>query len=92
MKTLKKYLDKQMEDPEFTKEYKAVRKEMEAEDDFPFPKDSPHYFGEEFPDGRMTADFSDPNNRPVKNFRKVIQAAENLGRPLTEEELEELEK
>lgn len=92
MKTLGEYLDKQGKDPEPAKECEAIRKETGTEDDFPFPKDSPYYFGEEFPDGRLTADFYDPGNRPILHFREAIRKAEVLGRSLTKEELEELEK
>jgi hypothetical protein len=59
----------------------------EAEEKFPFPKDSPYYFGEEFPDGRLTADYDNTRIR----FWDAIKRREELGRPFTEEEMKEFE-
>lgn len=63
-----------------------------AKNDFLFPKDSPYYFGEEFPDGRLTADFHDPGNRPIVHFRDAVRKVEELGRPLTAQEMSEFEQ
>lgn len=50
-------------------------------------KNDPFYFGEEMIDGRLTADFDD-----VKyNLRDMINKRNELGRPLTEIEMQEFE-
>lgn len=49
--------------------------------------DQPEYFGEEMPDGRLTA----PSSGKIYRLREAILLSKRLGRPLTEHEMKEYE-
>lgn len=48
---------------------------------------NPYYFGEEMPDGRLTAEY----DNTAYHFRDMLRRRNELGRPLTENGMKEFE-
>ncbi len=53
-----------------------------------YDETNPYYFGEEMPDGRLTAEYDNTEY----HFRDMLRKRNELGRPLTEDELKEFER